>query len=242
MTNKENKYALTVTNLTTYYTTENKIFNSVNCTIPTGVRCAIVGLNGAGKTTFLKSILGLEKPQSGIINFWGSSFNKVNNQIAYVPQIKTIDWTFPITVEKVVKMGCYQIKSFFNCSLDINANEKVTQALIKMNLFDKKNEQINTLSGGQKQRVFLARALAQNPNLYILDEPLAGVDIISEKIISTLFKEITDEKKTVIAVHHDLYTLYDYFDWIIIINKGILYQGELNKNIVEPFIQKAFSN
>lgn len=238
--NNKGKDALKVDNLSVSYH-KNKIFESASCSIPMGVRCAIIGLNGAGKTTFLRSILGLEKISSGEITFAGKSFTLFHKHIAYVPQIKTIDWTFPITIENVVKMGCYQMNGFFDCILDKNADIKVESALKKMNLLDKKDEKINELSGGQKQRVFIARAIAQEPELYILDEPLSGLDIVSEKIIAQLFLEITEDNKTIIVVHHDLETLYQYFNWVIIINKGIVYCGPLEKKITEKIIERAFS-
>ncbi len=218
----------------------NTILKNIFLEIPQGVRCAIVGLNGSGKTTLLKGILELEKKIEGEIKFFNKSLHEVNEKIAYVPQVKTIDWEFPITVENVVKMGCTKINSFFSYQLDENYKNKIKNALEKMNLLNKKESRINNLSGGEKQRVFISRAIAQDPDLYILDEPLTGLDMLSEEIIVNLFKEITQKNKTIVAVHHDLYTLYDYFNWIIIINKGIIYNDVLDKNKVEPYIKEAF--
>ena len=216
------------------------IFNNLSLHVPRGVRCAIVGLNGSGKTTLLKGILELKKKQSGDVLFFGNNLNKVADRIAYVPQIKTIDWTFPITVEEVVKMGCYSMKNFFSCVLSKDSDLQIYKALEKMNLLKKKDNHINSLSGGEKQRVFIARSIAQQPDLYILDEPLTGLDILSEQIITQLFKDISIENKTIIAVHHDLYTLYDYFNWIVIVGKNSVYSGVLKKEIVEPYIKEAF--
>lgn len=233
--------ALEVVNLSLAYDSKNKIFSQESCLIPQGVACAIIGLNGAGKTSFLRSVLGLEQLATGTIKFFGKSFWEINHSVAYIPQIKTVDWSFPITVENVVKMGCYRMRSFLECSLDNNSEQMIEQSLKSMNLYEKKDAKINDLSGGQKQRVFLARALAQNPDLYLFDEPFTGVDIKSEEIISDIFKELIKVNKTIIAVHHDLTTLYEYFNYVVIINKGILYQGPLVKKIVTPFITKAFS-
>lgn len=232
--------ALEVRELSLKYDAQNIIFNQDYCLIPQGVSCAIIGVNGAGKTSFLRSILGLEEKAQGIIKFFGCSFWEINDSVAYIPQIKTVDWSFPITVENVVKMGCYRMRSFLECSLDRNAEEKILKSLQMMNLYDKKDVKINDLSGGQKQRVFLARALAQSPELYLFDEPFTGVDIKSEEIISAIFKDLIAIKKTIIAVHHDLVTLYQYFDYVVVINKGILYQGPLIREIVDPVIKKAF--
>jgi ABC-type Mn2+/Zn2+ transport system ATPase subunit len=216
------------------------IFENLQLSIPQGVRCAIIGLNGSGKTTLLKGILGLEERETGEILFFGKQLSQVSDQVAYVPQIKTVDWQFPITVKNVVKMGTYKMNSLFSSYASPNWQETIHAALEKMNLIQKQDSHINNLSGGEKQRVFIARSIAQAPDLYILDEPLTGLDILSEQIITQLFKDISKENKTIIAVHHDLYTLYDYFDWVIIVNKGITYSGILDKNIVDPYIKEAF--
>jgi manganese/zinc/iron transport system ATP- binding protein len=233
--------ALEVSELTLGYDPHNMLFSGASCAVPQGVACAIIGLNGAGKTSFLRSILGLETKAKGKIQFFGKSFWDVNDSIAYIPQIKTVDWSFPITVYDVVKMGCYRMRSFLECSVDDHAEDIVFKALSMMNMIEKKNQRINDLSGGQKQRVFLARALAQNPDLYLFDEPFTGVDITSEGIISVIFKDLIQKKKTIIAVHHDLATLYDYFNYVIIIHKGVFYHGPLIKDVVDPLIKTAFA-
>ena len=233
--------ALEISDLSLSYDSKNIIFSNESCTVPQGVSCAIVGPNGAGKTSFLRSILNLEPLSLGNIKFFDQQFWDVNDRIAYIPQIKTVDWSFPITVENVIKMGCHRMRSFFECSLDKDADKAVETALSEMNLGAKRDSKISDLSGGQKQRVFLARALAQNPDLYLFDEPFTGLDVNSERIISNIFKQLTSLHKTVIAVHHDLATLYDYYNYVIIINKGILYKGPLEKEVVAPFLKKAFS-
>ncbi len=237
---KINDIALKISDFTIGYNGKF-IFDNLSLEVPSGVRCAIVGLNGSGKTTLLKGILNLEKKIRGDVLFFGENLNKISDYIAYVPQIKTIDWSFPITVENVVKMGCCRMNNFFSHTLSKNWLSKTHDALKKMNLFTKKDNHINDLSGGEKQRVFIARSIVQEPDLYILDEPLTGLDILSEQIITQLFKDITNENKTIIAVHHDLYTLYDYFNWIVIVHKGVLYNGILDKEIVQSYIQEAFS-
>lgn len=231
--------AIEINNFSIGYSNKN-IFENISLSIPLGVRCAIIGLNGSGKTTLLKGILELEKKINGNILFFGKKLSESTNKIAYVPQIKTIDWDFPITVENVVKMGCYSINSIFSSTLASDWELQVHDALNKMNLLEKKNNLINNLSGGEKQRVFIARSIAQNPLLYILDEPLTGLDMLSEEIISKLFIDISNQNKTIIAVHHDLHTLYDYFNWVVIVNKGIVYAGVLDKLIVYSFIKEAF--
>lgn len=236
----EEKIVLLVDKLSVGYAKNKILLSEVSFHIPQGVRCAIIGLNGSGKTTLLNSILHLIPYFSGKILFFGKHIDEVRSCIAYVPQIKSVDWNFPITVRKVVEMGCYHNKNYFFLQRDLDYKEKVNYALDIMNLSGLSNNQINQLSGGQKQRVFIARALAQNADLYILDEPFSGLDMLSEEIISKLFVKITKSDKTVIAVHHDLHTLYDYFDWVIIINKEILYYGPLHKDLVDDFIKMAF--
>lgn len=236
---KYNEPILQIKNFSIGYN-KKLIFERININIPQGVRCAIIGLNGSGKTTLLKGLLELEPKQNGEILFFGKQLSETSDLIAYVPQIKTVDWGFPITVENVVKMGTYRMNNFISCEASDSIDNKIHYALEKMNLIKKKHNHINDLSGGEKQRVFIARSIVQTPLLYILDEPLTGLDILSEQIIIELFKDISKENKTIIAVHHDLYTLYDYFDWVIIVNKGITYSGRLDKNIVEPYIKEAF--
>lgn len=232
--------SLLVENISVGYSKNNILLSNVSLEIPIGVRCAIIGLNGSGKTTLLNSILELIPYYFGKVLFFGRFLDDVRSKIAYVPQIKSVDWNFPITVEKVVEMGCYHNKNYFFLERDLNYKEKVNYALNIMNLNELSNNQINKLSGGQKQRVFIARALAQDADLYVLDEPFTGLDMLSEEIISKLFIEIIKKNKTVIAVHHDLHTLYDYFDWVVIIKRGIVYCGVLKKELVDNFIKAAF--
>ena len=151
----------------------------INLEIPSGVRCAIIGPNGSGKSTLLKSILGLKSIDKGEIKVFGDNIENVSSRIAYVPQKSTVNWNFPITVLDVVMMGRYSKKKLFsrNSSSD---KEIALSALKEMKMEDFANRHISELSGGQKQRVFIARALAQDADLYLLDEPLTGVDIKTE--------------------------------------------------------------
>jgi manganese/zinc/iron transport system ATP- binding protein len=235
--------AILVENLSMKYTSEKYILKNVSFSLPQKRRCAIIGLNGSGKTTLLKGILGLESSTTTKTLFFGKKFSEKASSIAYVPQIKAIDWSFPITVYDVVKMGCYSMTSFFGMQLHPSWEEKVQLAISKMNLELKQNNQINNLSGGEKQRVFIARALAQEPDMYILDEPLTGLDMVSEKIISDIFLEMVENNKTIVAVHHDLHTLYSYFDSVLIVhNQGVTYCDSLsNRKEIDELIKVAFS-
>lgn len=199
---------------------------------------AIVGPNGAGKSTLLKSILGFIKPLSGKVTFYNQPLEKILKRVSYVPQYSAVNWDFPITVFDVVMMGCYKEKRWFNFS---NKKQKdlVLEALNEMGLSELKDRQISELSGGQKQRVFIARALTANSDLLIMDEPLAGVDKFSEKIIMDKIKYLQKQGKTIICVHHDLNTLNDYFDHIVLINRYIIKNDKI-ENITKEDIAKAY--
>ena len=182
-------YAISVTALSLKYDSAIALDN-VSCFIPNGSLCAIVGPNGAGKTTFLQSILHINKPESGTISFWSKPFEEIRNKIAYVPQRKMVDWTFPITVKDVVNMGAYKVNKLLWLSSSQNSEKITNNAISKMDLSTLQDNHINNLSGGQQQRVFIARALAQQAELYVLDEPLTGLDNRSEKVIVDIFSEL----------------------------------------------------
>ena len=192
----------------------------IDLDIPARVRCAIVGPNGAGKSTLLKGILGLLKPVSGAVQLWGKPLSAVHKQIAYVPQRGSVHWDFPTTVFDVVLMGRYAHLGLVRRP-GKEDRELAMDALDKMKMADFAGRQISELSGGQKQRVFIARALAQDAQLYIMDEPLAGVDETTERIIMDKFMDLQKEKRTVIAVHHDLSTLDAYFDYLVVLNRTV---------------------
>lgn len=233
--NKNEIIILSVENL--YFNYENTlVLDNVSFNIPKGSRCAIIGPNGAGKTTLMKCLIGLEKFKYGKINI----YNNEKNNIAYIPQRKFVDWTFPITVYEVVLMGAYDIFNFWNFTIPKEVHKKTEEVLKLMNLYDLRNNHINDLSGGQQQRVFIARALAQNGNIYLMDEPLTGLDRNSEVLIFNIFKLVQSENKTIIAVHHDWKTAREYFDWVILLNKEVIYFGLTNIDNFEDLLQKTF--
>ena len=199
---------------------ETPVLWDIDLDIPARVRCAIVGPNGAGKSTLLKGILGLLKPVSGAVRLWGKPLSAVHKQIAYVPQRGSVHWDFPTTVFDVVLMGRY---AHLGLVRRPGKEDRILamNALEKMKMADFADRQISELSGGQKQRVFIARALAQDAQLYIMDEPLAGVDETTERIIMDKFMDLQKEKRTVIAVHHDLSTLDAYFDYLVVLNRTV---------------------
>ena len=199
---------------------ETPVLWDIDLDIPEHVRCAIVGPNGAGKSTLLRGILGLLKPVSGAVRLWGKALSAVHKQIAYVPQRGSVHWDFPTTVFDVVLMGRYAHLGLVHRP-GKEDRALAMEALDKMKMADFANRQISELSGGQKQRVFIARALAQDAQLYIMDEPLAGVDETTERIIMDKFMDLQKEKRTVIAVHHDLSTLDAYFDYLVVLNRTV---------------------
>ena len=218
---------------------ENAVLWDIDLDVPTGVRCAIVGPNGAGKSTLLKGVLGLEKPVAGYVRRWGKTIDEVRERIAYVPQRGAVNWDFPTTVFDVVLMGRYVHIGLMRRP-GREDRERARAALAEMQLEKLAERQISELSGGQKQRVFIARALAQESDLYIMDEPLAGVDETTERIVMDKFVALQKARKTVIAVHHDLSTLDMYFDYLVVLNRTIKASGYLKDMDKEAALALAF--
>ena len=200
---------------------------------------AIIGPNGAGKSTLMKGILGLMKPISGKVSIMGKSYKEVYKQIAYIPQTTTVNWNFPTTVIDVVTMGRYAGLGLFK-RVNASEKEKALEALKKMKMEDFASRQISELSGGQKQRVFIARAIAQNALIYFMDEPLAGVDKKTENIIIETMRESKKEGKTIIAVHHDLNTLCEYFDHVVMVNKQLIASGRTEETFIKENIDATY--
>jgi len=218
---------------------ESAVLWDIDLDVPTGVRCAIVGPNGAGKSTLLKGVLGLEKPVAGYVRLWGKTIDEVRERIAYVPQRGAVNWDFPTTVFDVVLMGRYVHIGLMRRP-GREDRERAREALAEMQLEKLAERQISELSGGQKQRVFIARALAQESDLYIMDEPLAGVDETTERIVMDKFVALQKARKTVIAVHHDLSTLDMYFDYLVVLNRTIKASGYLKDMDKEAALALAF--
>ncbi len=218
---------------------ESAVLWDIDLDVPTGVRCAIVGPNGAGKSTLLKGVLGLEKPVAGYVRLWGKTIDEVRERIAYVPQRGAVNWDFPTTVFDVVLMGRYVHIGLMRRP-GREDRERARAALAEMQLEKLADRQISELSGGQKQRVFIARALAQESDLYIMDEPLAGVDETKERIVMEKFVALQKARKTVIAVHHDLSTLDMYFDYLVVLNRTIKASGWLKDMDKEAALALAF--
>jgi manganese/zinc/iron transport system ATP- binding protein len=196
----------------------------IDASIPSSKLIAIVGPNGAGKSTLIKAILGLVPLASGHVELFGQPLRAARHRIGYVPQRETVDWDFPIDALGVVLMGTYGSLGWIRRpGRDELALARACLDKVGMAAFA--DRQISQLSGGQQQRVFLARALAQNADLYFMDEPFAGVDASTEKAIVDVLRTLRDAGKTVIAVHHDLQTVPDYFDWVVMLNMRLVAAG-----------------
>ncbi|MFA5219778.1 MAG: metal ABC transporter ATP-binding protein [Bacilli bacterium] len=212
----------------------------IDLKIPKGVLMAIIGPNGAGKSTLIKTMLGLLKPVSGEVIFNNQPYEKIQKQVSYVPQKGTVDWDFPVSVYDVVLMGRYGYAGWFK---KITKKDKkiALESLEKVGMTPYKNRQISELSGGQQQRVFLARALAQEAEIYFMDEPFQGVDAKTEKAIVELLKDLKKQNKTVIVVHHDLETVPQYFDWVTLLNVKVVASGPIKEVFTEENLSAAYS-
>jgi ABC-type Mn2+/Zn2+ transport system ATPase subunit len=216
-----------------------RVLANIYMDIEKGKMYAVVGPNGAGKSTFFNAILGLIDINSGQILFNNKPIETEREHIAYVPQRNEVDWSFPATVMDVVMMGRYPHKTLFE-RLNQKDRELAINALRELGIENLKNRQISELSGGQQQRTFIARALAQGADIYMLDEPFVGVDITTEnKIIETL-KRLTNEGKTVLVVHHDLSTVDKYFDKVILLNQRLIAIGDIQDTFIPENIANTY--
>ncbi|SFB98489.1 manganese/zinc/iron transport system ATP-binding protein [Alkalibacterium subtropicum] len=235
--------AIRIDKLTVAYEAQPVLWN-ISLAFKKGKMTAIVGPNGAGKSSMIKAMLGLVKPVTGEVVYQDKdqqavSYKELKNRIAYVPQNTSVDWDFPTTVRDVVLMGRYGHLGWFKRPKKAD-REIAKQMLGKVGLPTFASRQISQLSGGQRQRVFLARALAQEAEVYIMDEPLAGVDMKTERIIMKLLKELVSEGKTVLVVHHDLQTVEDYFDDIVFINQEVIAAGRVEDTFDKQTVKKTY--
>jgi len=230
--------ALSVTDLTVAYK-DKPVLWDIDLEVPTGNLMAIVGPNGAGKTTLIKAILGLVKPAAGQVSIYGRAYREQRKLVGYVPQRGSVDWDFPTDVQDVVMMGRYGELGWFKRP---GKREKAMayDALEKVGMTAYHGRQISQLSGGQQQRVFLARALAQDAHIYFMDEPFQGVDATTEKAIVTLLQALRAAGKTVIAVHHDLQTVPEYFDWVTLLNVRRIASGPVAEVFTEENLRKTY--
>ncbi len=230
--------AIEVHDLTVSYHTRPVLWN-VDFEIPVGRLVAIIGPNGAGKTTLIKAVMGLLPLSSGWIKIFHQPYQKVRTQVGYVPQRESVDWDFPTTALDVVMMGRYGRLGWFRRP-SREDKDISRRCLEKVGMEAFVDRQISQLSGGQQQRVFLARALAQEADIYLMDEPFAGVDAVTEKAIVELLQELRSQGKTVLVVHHDLQTVPEYFDWTLLLNMRMVANGPLEESFTEDNLKKTY--
>lgn len=206
---------------------------------PDGKLIAIVGPNGAGKSTLIKACLDLVPRASGRVMVYGQPYRKQRKLVGYVPQRETVDWDFPVSALDVVTMGRYGKVGWLRPVTRAH-KQAAMDALDRVGLSDYAHRQISQLSGGQQQRVFLARALAQDAQLYMMDEPFASVDAATEKAIVRVLNDLRDAGRTVLVVHHDLQTVTDYFDWVMLLNMRIVAFGPTKSVFTNENLQKTY--
>ena len=223
--------AIEIKNLTVAYG-ENIALENFNLDVEVGSLMALVGPNGAGKSTLIKTILKFLKQITGKIKINGKN-------LAYVPQRNSVDWDFPTTLFDVVEMGCYGRVGLFK-RVNKKEKQKVFKAIEQVGMLDFKDRQISELSGGQQQRAFIARALVQEADIYLMDEPFQGVDSTTEKSIVNILKKLKSEGKTLIIVHHDLQTVPTYFESVTFINKTVIASGKVKEIYTQENIDKTY--
>lgn len=211
----------------------------IDVELPEGQLIAIVGPNGAGKSTLVKAVLGLVPLASGSVRIFGMPVSQGRTSVAYVPQRSSVDWDFPTTALDVVLMGRYGHLSLFGRPRKKDI-EIAKRSLEKVGMLDFAKRQISQLSGGQQQRVFLARALAQQTRLYLMDEPFEGVDASTERAIVELLRDLRSQGSTVVAVHHDLQTVPEYFDSVMLLNLRMIAFGPVESTFTSENLQKTY--
>lgn len=230
--------AIDVTDLTMAYR-EKPVLWDVDFQAPQHQLMAIVGPNGAGKSTLIKSILGILKPAAGRVLVMGHQYRPESQLIGYVPQRGSVDWDFPTNVLDVVMMGRYGHLGWFR-QPSKDDRKLAVECLEKVGMVDFMHRQISQLSGGQQQRVFIARAFIQDAPIYLMDEPFAGVDAATEKSIIMLLRELKTRGKTVVCVHHDLQTLKEYFDYVMLLNARAVALGPVDEVLTPENLRRCY--
>lgn len=231
-------FPLEIHDLTVAYH-KKPVLYGIDLAIPKGQLVGILGPNGAGKSTLIKTIMGLIPISGGWIKIFGQPYKKALNRIGYMPQRESVDWDFPVNVMDVVIMGRYGRLGL--CRRPRKEDRDIAaECLDKVKMLPYQHSQIANLSGGQQQRVFLARALAQESDLYFMDEPFAGVDAATEATIVALLHELKERGKTLFIVHHDLATAQKYFDMLVLLNMRLLACGPTEEVFKHDLLQKTY--
>ena len=234
----QSQLPLEVTGISAAYQ-KKPVLQDVSFSVGEGQLVGIIGPNGAGKSTLIKAILGLIPRLSGEVRVFGKPYNENRKLVGYVPQRESVDWDFPTNALDVVLMGRYGRLGWFR--RPGSADKRIAlECLAKVGMADFAERQISQLSGGQQQRVFLARALAQDALLYFMDEPFAGVDAATEKAIVTLLQELKRLGRTVIVVHHDLATVREYYDTVLLLNVTLQAFGPTDATFTREQLQRTY--
>ncbi|BAM26356.1 metal ABC transporter ATP-binding protein [Corynebacterium ulcerans] len=229
--------ALTMTGISVSYGPTVALENA-SIEVPAGAVMGFIGPNGAGKSTLIKSAIDLVD-HDGEVSFFGQPLSHVRDRVAYMPQSADVDWDYPITVEQVVGMGLYSRVGWFK-RLTGAHREEVRHALERVGIADLAKRHISELSGGQRRRVFVARILVQNPDIFLLDEPFAGVDAASERVIREVLHGLCEAGKSVVIVHHDLSTVAELCDHVTVINRRIVATGTVEEAFTRETVNAAF--
>ena len=229
---------LIVDDLTVAYQRKPVLWD-VSFQIPAGSLVAVVGPNGAGKSTLLKAILEMTPRASGRVLVFGDTYRRARSRVGYVPQRESVDWDFPISALEVVTMGLYGQIGWCLPVRKVH-RDKARAALDRVGLADFASRQISQLSGGQQQRTFLARALVQEADLYLMDEPFAAVDAATERAIVDLLREMRATGKTAVVIHHDLQTVPEYFDYVVLLNMRVVAAGPVDTVFTAENLQKTY--
>jgi manganese/iron transport system ATP-binding protein len=233
--------SIVVSGVTVRYANGVTAVNDASFALAPGTICALVGINGSGKSTIFKTLMGFLKPAKGMVSIAGMEVRDALRRglVAYVPQAEEVDWTFPVLVDDVVMMGRYGHMNFLRIPGKAD-RDAVDDALGRVNMLEFRRRQIGELSGGQRKRVFLARALAQGGQVILLDEPFTGVDVKTEGAIVDLMRELRDEGRLMLVSTHNLGSIPDFCDQVVIINKTVLAAGPTETTFTQENLQEAF--
>lgn len=237
----DSRLHLRVDDVTVTYNNGHTAIEDASFTLHGGSICALLGVNGSGKSTLFKTIMGIIRPTHGSVTLDGLNVAKAlkQNLIAYVPQSEEVDWNFPVLVRDVVMMGRYGKMSFLRIPSQEDKNQ-VASALARVGLTDLAHRQIGELSGGQKKRVFLARALAQQGRVLLLDEPFTGVDIKTENAIIELLRQLREEGHLILVSTHNIASVPDFCDRVVLINRTVMAAGELEATFTHQNLENTF--
>ncbi len=240
-TGRNGEPALAVRGVTVTYPNGNTALVDASFELGAGTICGLVGVNGSGKSTLFKAIMGFQRPSAGEVRIAGLAVAEAQrrNLVAYVPQAEDVDWSFPVLVEDVVMMGRYGRMGFMRRA-SAKDREKVAEALERVGMSAFRERQIGELSGGQRKRVFLARALAQEGRLILLDEPFTGVDVKTEAAIIELMRQLAGQGHVMLVSTHNLGSVPDFCDQVVLLNRTVLAAGPTATTFTQANLERAF--